>query len=259
MSDPSVGEYNSWLAQRPLFAAIIIALLFWISTLWSAVSTGLVAIALLFVTLALISQIIIPLFLGLPNGFRSMPDYRRDIRLVGSSNLGQDFYLGVGTAIFLLGSLIIPNILSGETIFDFNRFTIFHFFQGINHGLWEEIFFRGVILVLLMRAVPQKWGGILAAGVLFTIVHADPAHYPRLILMGFLWGYLTVATGSLTAAVISHILYDVCSVFLAPSLTSDQMTGWLVAWTFFVAIACFISIVVIHRSTKEPLSYLNRL
>ncbi|MDD2955030.1 MAG: CPBP family glutamic-type intramembrane protease [Oscillospiraceae bacterium] len=74
----------------------------------------------------------------------------------------------------------------------------------------EEFAFRGVILQSLRR-----FGDAFAVGVsalLFGLMHMNLVQAPYAILLGLLFGYLTVRTGSLWTAILLHFLNNSISV-----------------------------------------------
>ena len=82
--------------------------------------------------------------------------------------------------------------------------------------IMEETFFRG----FLFGGLRGRWGVSLAAlatGFLFALAHIDPLVYMPFTVVGmlFAWGY--VYSGSLLASVIAHLLFNGISFGLAVS------------------------------------------
>ena len=80
----------------------------------------------------------------------------------------------------------------------------------------EETFFRG----FLFGGLRGRWGVFLAAlatGFLFALAHVDPLVYAPFTVVGmiFAWGY--VYSGSILASVIAHLLFNGISFGLAVS------------------------------------------
>jgi uncharacterized protein len=75
-------------------------------------------------------------------------------------------------------------------------------------GISEEVLFRGVVQVALARVLAEP-GGLLAASVLFGLVHFASRAYAALAgVMGLYLGALFLLQGSLLAPIITHTLYD---------------------------------------------------
>ena len=75
----------------------------------------------------------------------------------------------------------------------------------IQAPLFKEILFRGVILGgLLAHRTPAR--AIVWSAVLFAIVHIDPWQFPAAFLLGIVFAWIVVQTGSLLPAIIGHAL-----------------------------------------------------
>jgi len=76
-------------------------------------------------------------------------------------------------------------------------------------GLGEEMLFRGVLQPAMGRWSHAAWAGVLAAAVLFGLLHAVTPTYAALAaLMGVYLGWLFLLTGNLLTPVVVHGLYD---------------------------------------------------
>lgn len=81
-------------------------------------------------------------------------------------------------------------------------------------GVCEELFFRGFIL----RGVRQRCSddfAIILVGLLFGAFHVDPYRFLPTSLLGMLFGYLVVKTGSLVPGMIAHAVNNSIAMLLA--------------------------------------------
>lgn len=75
----------------------------------------------------------------------------------------------------------------------------------IQAPLFKEVLFRGVILGgLLAHRTPAR--AIVWSAVLFAIIHIDPWQFPAAFLLGIVFAWFVVRTGSLLPAIIGHAL-----------------------------------------------------
>jgi membrane protease YdiL (CAAX protease family) len=90
-------------------------------------------------------------------------------------------------------------------------------------GLGEELFFRGVMQDWVAGLGAPLWVAILAAALLFGLLHAVTPTYAVLAVgVGVYLGWLYVLSGNLLAAVVAHALYDfVALVYLTRGPGSD--------------------------------------
>ena len=79
-------------------------------------------------------------------------------------------------------------------------------FAGILAPLVEEVLYRGIALPLL-AARAGGWGGILLTTVSWSMAHGRPPLLP-FVAVGVALGWLTVATGSLWAAIGFHVAWN---------------------------------------------------
>jgi membrane protease YdiL (CAAX protease family) len=69
----------------------------------------------------------------------------------------------------------------------------------------EEALFRGVLLQGLRRQWPARWAVVFTA-LLFTLFHANPWQVLAPLVLGLLYGWLTLRTGTLWPAIMAHAL-----------------------------------------------------
>lgn len=82
------------------------------------------------------------------------------------------------------------------------------FFVSVLAGVGEELFFRGVLQRMFVRATRSPWMGIVLAATIFSAFHFQfYGFFPRLFL-GVLLGAVYWFSGSLWAAMLAHFLYD---------------------------------------------------
>jgi len=75
--------------------------------------------------------------------------------------------------------------------------------------LAEEIFFRGLLQTGLVSLLRSRWGGVLLAGVIFGCVHhAQLQAVLPLTAFGICLGYVYEKSGSLTAVVLMHAMFN---------------------------------------------------
>ena len=76
--------------------------------------------------------------------------------------------------------------------------------------LAEEIFFRGLLQTGLVSLLRWRWGGVLLTGLVFGCVHhAQLQAVLPLTAFGICLGYVYEKSGSLTAVVLMHAMFNV--------------------------------------------------
>lgn len=77
----------------------------------------------------------------------------------------------------------------------------------------EELVYRG----LLQRSATRRLGsaaGLVAASVLFALVHLIPVGYPGLFVTGLVFGVWTLATDRIGGAIVTHAAFNATGLWL---------------------------------------------
>jgi membrane protease YdiL (CAAX protease family) len=97
-------------------------------------------------------------------------------------------------------------------------------FISLFAGIGEEIFFRGILQRLFIRAFKNPWMGIVLTATIFSAFHFQFfGFFPRLVL-GMVLGAIYWYSGSLWAAIIAHFIYDgfiIVLVYLNPDMAKN--------------------------------------
>lgn len=84
---------------------------------------------------------------------------------------------------------------------------------GVIAPVFEELFFRGLILGRLLRAYGASLA-VLISGIIFSISHLNLSQSLFVFPIGLLCGILVVHTKSVFSAVWLHIVYNVANIYL---------------------------------------------
>jgi uncharacterized protein len=138
---------------------------------------------------------------------------------------------------------MIQFMLSGNTI---NDLFINLVFIAVFAGVGEELFFRGILQRLLIKATKDPWMGIVIAAFLFSFFHFQFfGFFPR-FLLGILLGVMYWYSGSLWVAIVAHFLYDAFFIIVAhfnPQLVTDPDAS--VINPSYLAITAIVSAAII--------------
>ncbi|MCT2535479.1 CPBP family intramembrane metalloprotease [Aquibacillus koreensis] len=81
----------------------------------------------------------------------------------------------------------------------------------ILNPIWEELFFRGVLLFSLLKLMKPIWA-ISLTSILFALFH--PSYWIVTLLSGILLSLLTYKTKSIIPAILSHALWNFYIAYL---------------------------------------------
>jgi membrane protease YdiL (CAAX protease family) len=97
-------------------------------------------------------------------------------------------------------------------------------FISVFAGVGEEIFFRGILQRLFIRAFKNPWMGIVLTAAIFSAFHFQFfGFFPRLAL-GIVLGAIYWYSGSLWTAILAHFIYDgfiIVLVYFNPSMIKN--------------------------------------
>ena len=106
----------------------------------------------------------------------------------------------------------IKFMLGNNTLSDLLLNIIFiAFFAGVG----EELFFRGVLQRLFIKATQSPWMGILISAVVFSAFHFQFFGFIPRFLLGVVLGCIYWYSGSIWPAMAAHFLYDAVLITLA--------------------------------------------
>ena len=80
-------------------------------------------------------------------------------------------------------------------------------------ALCEELAFRGALQTGLMRR-RSPFRAVWGSAVVFAAFHFDPVRFPALLLLGFVFGWLTWRTGSIWPSAVAHAVNNGAAVLV---------------------------------------------
>lgn len=101
-------------------------------------------------------------------------------------------------------------------------------FISVFAGIGEELFFRGVLQRLFIKAFKNPWLGILLTAFLFSALHVQFFGLIPRFLLGILLGAVYWYSGSLLTAIVAHFLYDsffITWAYFQPNIIEDTTSS----------------------------------
>jgi membrane protease YdiL (CAAX protease family) len=255
------AQYNSKLANYPRPAIAIVAVTYVLLGYLETLPGTFIPPLLYFLALGVLALVLMPFVLGLPNGRKSLRDYCQDIRLLPMRPLVRNILLGVLMAALTLSGIFLAALLTGHFVFDWSYVPALRWVKGLTRGIWEEVFFRGIILVLFMRIFSRR-KAVFFSTFLFAVVHLNPLDLslPMLVdvisifFIGLLLTYLVLKTGSLLPAIVFHYIHDVFVLLVQNTPGADETLAsvllYAFLWIALVIGAVLTKYIVEHWPTK---------
>ena len=172
------------------------------------------------VVVALVAFLVFPRRLGIPFGRIETRDFLRRVGFYLPENTWKHVILGLILAGCNLSGMLIASILTGKYVVDLSTLNFPHFLFSLNPALWEELFYRGVLMIwLLKNNYPLKHAFLIQLA-LFGVMHVKGTDLLALvdvfsvmvIAIGFT--YVAYKTRSLLAGIIFHYFHDAFLFFV---------------------------------------------
>ena len=126
----------------------------------------------------------------------------------------------------------------------------------------EELFFRGGILRVLLRTCRRPWVAIVVSGLVFGLIHMNPAQVVFASFAGILLGWLYWRTRSLIPCMVVHVLNNSFSVWLTlryPEADSLQQVMGGGSYTVCLAVAAVAFGVALWALLRRPAAGAERV
>ena len=266
------------LLEYPILTCILVIIVYLVSIIIGEVSSAIIS-SLFLEDNALLSQIarfailllpnsfvllwLVPKAMLIPSGKITLDNYLNAIRLDRQSArpfAKNILYALLCVSIFCFG-FFIASLLTGEYIFEISRILglpdnqenmkTFVFVFNLVPGIFEEIAYRGVILVLLLRKYSEK-ASIIISGIMFGI-----SHFILVLIYGFSWNtlsqvitgiligaffaYLALKSGTLLITIVIHYLYNALSILFVVFDESDPIAYFFLKLIFASIIPILIN------------------
>jgi len=250
-------QYNSKLANNPKPAIALTAIIYLLLGFLERLDGNFISALLYFSALGVLALYLMPYVLGLPNGRKSLREYCHDIRLLPMQPVGRNLLIGLLMAVLTLGSIFLASLLTGQFELDWSLVPALRWIKGLTRGIWEEVFFRGIILVLFMRILPRR-RAIVMSTFLFAIVHFNPLAFSlghlvdvvSIFFMGLLFTYLVLKTESLLPAIVFHYVHDIFVLLVQNTPGADETLASILLYAFLwiaLILGAFFTKTIVER------------
>lgn len=198
------------------------------------------ASALNFVLAAVGAFFIFPRGLRQPFGEVDLSAYTRRLGLYLPLNAWRHALLGVALALCTLAGMLASSIMTGRYVLDWSTINIPHAVFSLNAGVWEEFFYRGVIMVVLLKTAKSVRRAALIQILLFGLAHIKGTDLwswvdvISVMIIALAYTYAAYKTRTLVAGIVSHFLHDVLLFFV--QVPDREYVGFAENVTFYIAL-----------------------
>ena len=167
-----------------------------------------------------VAFILFPRWLGIPFGKIETREFLRKIGFYLPEHTWKHLVLGLILALCTLSGMFIASILTGRYTMNISTINLPQMVFSLNPALWEELFYRGVFVFLLMKFGRSLKTALVIQAVLFGVAHIKGADIGALVdafsvivlTVGFT--YAAYKTRSLAAGIVFHYFHDAFLFFV---------------------------------------------
>ncbi len=163
---------------------------------------------------ALIAFLLFPKKLGVPFGRIDTRVFLRKVGFYPHENAWKHVLLGLILAGCTLSGMLIASLLTGRYVINLSTINVPHLLFSINPALWEELFFRGVLMIWLLKINQPLKRAFLIQLILFGVMHIKGTDLLALIdafsviVIAIGFTYVAYKTRSLLAGIVFHYFHD---------------------------------------------------
>jgi len=198
-----------------------------------------------------------PRVFKIPFGKVSVKDFIFKVGLYRPDNIFKYIIIGVISAIITLSGMMLASYQIGKYIPTLSTITLTQAVFSLTPGIWEEILFRGVIMIVLLRLTKSLKKAAVIQIILFGLVHIkgfDLISFVdafSVLIMAISFTYITYKTKSLIPAIIFHYLHDTFLFFV--QLPDGQYEGFSDNAIFysFLWLSIAFTIIVIKKISER--------
>ena len=219
----------------------------------------LTASAVTFLVAVLCAFLLFPKILQQPFGKLDLRSYLRRLGFYVPKGAWKHIALGTLLAALTLAGMLIGSLLSGRYALDPETINITQILLSLNPGIWEEFFFRGVIMFVFIKLTGSIGRAALLQVAVFGLAHVkglDLWSWVDLISVMVIAGAFTYTawkTRTLIAGITFHFLHD--AFLFVPQLPGTESTSVVEKLAFYSCLWLAVAVgQVLVKVTSERMT-----
>jgi membrane protease YdiL (CAAX protease family) len=123
--------------------------------------------------------------------------------------------------------MLLASLLTGDYRVDWSTVNLPHLVFSLNPALWEELFYRGVLMILLLDATHSLRKASVVQVILFGLMHIKGTDVRAVVdvfsvmVLAVGFTYVAYTTRSLVAGIVFHYIHDAILFFVQPPAGVD--------------------------------------
>lgn len=241
------------IALSVLFSSIGFVISFLLKKVLNIQLSKLESSIIAFIITTLCALFLFPKVFKIPFGKVSIKEFIYKIGLYPSKKIYGFITIGILAALTTLSAMLIGSMLTGKYEFDSSTINFAHAIFSLTPGIWEEVFYRGIIMIVLLRMTSSVKKAAIIQVIIFAFAHIKGFDFLSIldvfsvliIAIGFT--YMAYKTKSLIPGIVFHYLHD--TFLFSVQIPGGDYVGFKDYALFYMSL--WISIVVIIVITKH--------
>jgi membrane protease YdiL (CAAX protease family) len=200
---------------------------------------------------ALVAFVLFPRWLGIPFGRTETRDFLKRVGFYLPAQVWKHVVLGLVLAACTLSGMLLASILTGKYTMNLGSIDLPHLVFCLNPALWEELFYRGVMMLLLLRLTRSLKQALAIQVILFGVAHVKGVTLGAFVdvfsvlVLAIGYTYVAYKTRSLVAVIVFHYFHNALLYFVqipdrAYTGVTDNGLFYGLLW-LMVGIACVMT------------------
>lgn len=198
-----------------------------------------------------------PRVFKLPFGKQGIWKWLRSIGVLIPSGILKHILLGILLGAVSLTGMFLGSYFTGLYEFSWSNLSLGHFIFSLTPGIWEEIMYRGVIMILLIRYYKSINKAFWIQTLIFAVCHISGftleafAEVVSVFIIGLTFSFVALRTRALIAGIVYHYIHD-AFLFLVQNPNGEYF-GFVDNFTFYAFLwaAMLINLMLILIFTKK--------
>lgn len=201
--------------------------------------------------------LLFPRFFKIPFGKQTLWEWLRSVGVFAPSGIVKQILLGILLGAVSLTGMFLGSYFTGKYEFSWSNLSLGHFIFSLTPGIWEEIMFRGVLMIILIRHYKSIAKAFWLQTAIFAVCHITGFTLGAVVevisvfIIGLTFSFVALRTRALIAGIIYHYIHD-AFLFLVQNPNgeyfgfTDNATFYLFLWA-----ALLVNLMIIILSTKK--------
>jgi membrane protease YdiL (CAAX protease family) len=179
-----------------------------------------------FIFAAFAAFVLFPRILKIPFGDIGLSEYLHRLGFYLPQNAWKHIILGILLAVCTISGMLIASLLTGRYELDWSTVNSTHILFSVNPGLWEEFFYRGVIMFVLLTTTRSIKQAAIIQVILFGLAHIKGVDIwswfdvITVTLLAISFTYTAFKTRALITCIVFHFIHD--ALLFLPQLPRDE-------------------------------------